>query len=62
MIGQMVLGETPFGEVLIKAFVDRGWDRQCYTKQPAWSKKPPAIVSLKPCDYSILNQQKGLKI
>ena len=61
MIGQMVFGETPFGEVLIKAFVDRGWARQC-RDDATWSKKPPAVVGLKPCDYSILNQQKGLKI
>ena len=61
MIGQMVLGETPFGEVLIKAYVDRGWQRQC-RDEATWSKKAPAIVNLKPCDYSILDQQKGLKI
>ena len=61
MIGQMILGETPIGEVFIKAFVDRGWSRQC-REQGEYAKKPPSIVNLKPCDYSILNQQKGLKL
>ena len=61
MIGQMILGETPFGEVLIKAYVDRGWQREC-REDVQWYKKPPSIVNLKPCNYSILNQQKGLKL
>jgi hypothetical protein len=61
MIGQMILGETPFGEVLIKAYVDRGWQREC-REGDQWAKKPPSIVNLKPCNYSILEQQKGLKL
>ena len=61
MIGQMILGETPFGELLIKAFVDRGWEREC-RDDAQWSKKPPSTVNLKPCDYSILNQKGGLKL
>ena len=61
IFGQGIFGETPFGEVLIKAYVDRGWDRQC-RGESQWSKKPPSVVNLKPCDFSILNQSKEPEI
>jgi hypothetical protein len=61
MFGRLLFGETPFGDVLIKAYVDRGWQRQC-RGEAQWSKKPPSVVNLKPCDFSILDQRKEVEL
>lgn len=57
MIGDIVFGQPPLATLPKKPYVQRGWIKQCKSKND-WSKQGKNSLDTLPCGYSAASEQR----